>query len=139
MGNVIAFVGRSLPRGGFNGQLVRALAVALIAMCILVETGAAKPYSIGNASQNGFVAACQYNGGTTRRLSTRVVECTLPNGYVIVCNFNSGLCVDYPPAGIISVSDSSSNGSRSVVATGTWALLPGLAPSQPIHFANSTP
>lgn len=58
---------------------------------------AAQPYSTGDASQNGFVAACRSNGGTTKRLGTRIVQCTLPNGYVIVCNFNPHLCVDFPP------------------------------------------
>lgn len=97
MQRVFTFIDRSLPHGRLVRQFVRALVVALIALALVIESGAAKPYSIGNASQNGFVNACRDSGGKTERLSTRVVQCTLPNGYVIVCNFNSGLCIDYPP------------------------------------------
>ena len=138
MQRVFAFNGPTLSRAHLIRQFIRALAVMLIALSFVVEAGAAKPrpYSIGNASQNGFVAACRENGGTTRRLSTRVVECTLPNGYVIVCNFNSGLCIDYPPSGVISVDDSGTNGSRTLISTGTGELLAGLSPSPSIHLAS---
>lgn len=78
-------------------RLIAAALIALIISSILAGSGAAKPYSIGGGSQNGFVAACRGVGGTTKRLDTRVVQCTLPNGYVIVCNFNTHMCVDYPP------------------------------------------
>jgi hypothetical protein len=82
-------------------RFVLALLVAVALFAVAVESGAAKPYSTG-ASQNGFVAACRGAGGTPKRLATRVVQCTLPNGYVMVCNFNSGLCVDFPPATIVT-------------------------------------
>lgn len=81
--------------------LILLVAVALFA--VTVGSSAAKPYSTGG-SQNGFVAACRGAGGTPKRLDTRIVQCTLPNGYVIVCNFNSGLCVDVPPATIVATS-----------------------------------
>lgn len=110
MQRVFTYIDRSLPRGRFARQFGRALAIAFIALALVIESGSAKPYSIGNASQNGFVAACRENGGTTRRLTTRVVECTLPNGYVIVCNFNSGLCIDYPPQQIQTTSPSTTLG-----------------------------
>lgn len=110
-------------------QLLRALVFALIALSLLAESGAAKPYSIGNASQQGFVNACRENGGTTKRLSTRVVECTLPNGYVIVCNFNSGLCIDYPPQQIVTSDPGVQDpvigpGSRSIVVPLSRSPIP---------------
>lgn len=125
-----------LPGGSLARQLLRALAIALIAMSLLAEAGAAKPYSIGNASQQGFVNACRENGGTTKRLSTRVVECTLPNGYVIVCNFNSGLCIDYPPSEVISVENPGSNGSRSLIDAEASRILPALPPSRTVQPAS---
>jgi hypothetical protein len=69
---------------------IRAIAIALLAALTLgatVENALAQPSP--GSYQNGFTAACRNHGGTPKRVSTRVVKCTLTDGTVITCDFNT--------------------------------------------------
>ncbi len=39
--------------------------------------------------QNEFVNACRNGGGTSQRISSRVVQCTTADGTVVTCDFNT--------------------------------------------------
>src|SRR4051812_10612176 len=78
----------------FGRIVVRMMAVALLALVALgsLADGASAQPSPGSY-QNGFTAACRNNGGTPKRVGSRIVKCTLGDGSTITCDFN----VD-PPA-----------------------------------------
>jgi hypothetical protein len=60
--------------------------VALLVLAMALEAAGAQPSP--PSYQNGFNQACRSRGGTTKRVGSRVVRCTLPDGSAVTCNFN---------------------------------------------------
>jgi hypothetical protein len=68
-------------------SLLLSLAVAvLFALGMTLEEVDAKKSP--GSYQNAFTKACRDRGGTPKRVSSRVVKCTLGDGTVITCDFN---------------------------------------------------
>lgn len=138
---------KSRIQGHLNQPIMRRLVIASLVFVtlfpVITAPAEARPYTTGG-SQMGFVNACRYNGGVTKRLDTYVVQCTLPNGYVIVCNFGTGICVDFPPSEL-SVNQAThttleSNGSFLWIdSIATVTTEPTSRDTQPTPTPTSTP
>lgn len=76
--------------GRFGQAALRVVTAAMVALFVLgmaLETteAAKSPASY----QQAFVKACRDRGGTTKRVGSRVVQCTLPGGKTVTCDFNT--------------------------------------------------
>lgn len=67
-------------------RLVGACIVAVLVLGMTLEAAGAQPSP--PSYQNAFNQACRAHGGTTKRVRSRVVRCTLPDGSAVTCNFN---------------------------------------------------
>lgn len=75
-------------------QFVSAVMLAItLGAAVVGPVGAEKPYEMpAGLDQNGFVRNCRNAGGTTERVGTRTVKCTLPSGSTVTCNFITREC-----------------------------------------------
>lgn len=81
-GNSAGFFGRSLVR------LAIAALLAVLVIGAISNAASAKPATT-TMGQNEFVSKCRAGGGTTKRLASRVVQCTTGSGEVVICDFNT--------------------------------------------------
>ncbi len=81
-----------LERGDRFGRAAMRLAVAgLMAVLLLglMATMAEARTVTTTLGQNEFVNACRNGGGTSKRVGSRVVQCTTADGTVVTCDFNT--------------------------------------------------
>lgn len=76
------FHGRS-----WSFKFIAVLLIALAALTVAGGTAEAKPSPA--SYQNDFNKACRNHGGTTKRVGSRVVRCTLQDGSTVTCDFNT--------------------------------------------------
>jgi hypothetical protein len=94
-----------LERGNrFGRTAMRFVAVALFALIALgTSLGAADARAVTTTlGQNDFVNACRAGGGTPKRITTHVVQCTTSDGTVVTCDFDvsPAMCtIPFKPVG----------------------------------------
>jgi hypothetical protein len=78
--------GRSGRLGRVAMRLAASWLVALLMVGLTLAAAGAQPSP--PSYQNDFVQACRERYGTTKRVRSRVVRCTLPDGSTVTCDFN---------------------------------------------------
>jgi hypothetical protein len=83
--------GRGERFGRGTLRIVAAGIVALLVLGATLHAASARTVSI-SISQHEFVQSCKTGGGTSKSVGIRIVQCTLPSGTVVTCDFNTNTC-----------------------------------------------
>ena len=110
-----AILGRDDQAGGMGRTLTRLAVAGLMAVLLLglmsnIVDARAVTTTLG---QNDFVNACRNGGGTSKRVGSRVVQCTTADGTVVTCDFNTSpasCTIPFKPAPVNPLSQPATGG-----------------------------